>query len=124
MANIYDDRLNEENFRQIVTFELNNVRVLCLDTLLDTGSPVSFIKERFISNQDLDLVDLSSHDYVGGNNSLLNIKGIAKVRITFFGGTREDIPTYVVPKETTHTSINRNRYFTKVRVDLIKDRTT
>ena len=103
VANIYDDPVNEEDFRQIVTFELNNARVLCLDTLLDTGSLVSFIKERFIGNQELGPVDLSSHDYVGVNNSPLKIKGIVKARITLFGETRADIPMYVVPEETTHT---------------------
>jgi len=56
--NVYEDPGKEDSIehRKRVTYEIKDSsfrRILYLDTLLDTGSPISFVKERFIDRQAL-----------------------------------------------------------------------
>lgn len=59
VSNVYEDPEEENSIehRKLVTYEIKDSSIrrilICLDTLLDTGSPVSFIKERFIEKQGL-----------------------------------------------------------------------
>ncbi|XP_011860339.1 PREDICTED: uncharacterized protein LOC105557649 [Vollenhovia emeryi] len=105
--NIYKDPLVEDEFLKIVTFEVKNPmlhRVLCLDTLLDTGSAISIVKERFINNEVTKPVDNFVESFYGINRTKLNIRGKLTARVTLNGITQDNIVIYTVPENTMLTS--------------------
>lgn len=107
VSNIYRDALEEDEFRKIVTFEVKDSRlrrILCLDTLLDTGSAISIIKERFINSEVTEPIDDSVGYFCGINKAKLIIKSKITVNITLNGVTRNNIVIYVVPENTIVTS--------------------
>ncbi|XP_029174721.1 uncharacterized protein LOC114943300 isoform X2 [Nylanderia fulva] len=107
ITNIYDNPAAETNFRRNVMFEIkgsNFRQMLCLDTLLDTGSPVSFVKERFIGNANIDPINEFDHRYCGINNSKLTIVGKITARITLGNDCAEDVTVLIVPENTMITS--------------------
>lgn len=80
-------------------------RILCLDTLLDTGSAISIIKERFINNKVTEPIDNSVGHFHGINNAKLTIKSKITVNVTLNGITRDNVVTYVVPESTIINSV-------------------
>lgn len=105
--NIYRDALKEDEFRKIVTYEVKDSslrRILCLDTLLDTGSAISIVKERFMNNEIVEPVDSFDGKFYGINNTKLTVKGKIVARVVLNGITRDNVVIYVVPENTMMTS--------------------
>ena len=63
---------------------------LQLDTLLDTGSPVSFIKEAFVPKEILDTSFTQGRKYSGINSSKLEILGEISASIVIDGVMHEN----------------------------------
>lgn len=79
----------------------NLQRVLCLDTLLDTGSPISFVKERFVEKHGLLLLDSSDRDYCGCKKVQLDFFGKVYATISIGDISRENLRIYVVSEDTS-----------------------
>ena len=108
VSNVYEDPAEEESVehRKLVTYEVKDSilqQVLCLDTLLDTGSPISFIKERFIGKQGLHPLDSSDRDYGGCKKVKLDLLGKVYSKISIGDTMRENLRVYVVPENTSLT---------------------
>ena len=78
-------------------------QVLCLDTLLDTSSLISFIKERFIGKQGLHPLDSSDRDYCGSKMVQLELLGKVYAKISIGDIMRENLRVHVVPKNSLLT---------------------
>ncbi|XP_046740532.1 uncharacterized protein LOC124407965 [Diprion similis] len=94
------------NFYKIAEFDVKVGKSRCLlDTLLDTGSPISLIKQQVVLNVNIDTTDIELNQYVGLNNSNLEIRGKIRANVRFDGLNCEDIDLRVVPDSTMKTSI-------------------
>ncbi|XP_011859315.1 PREDICTED: uncharacterized protein LOC105556813 [Vollenhovia emeryi] len=98
------DGVEEEEtiFRDIdyeVSYPYNN-RKIQLSTLMDTGSKVSFIKESFVPEEAVEIIDRSSRRYHGINHSPLHVLGRVRLNITIDNETKIDLPVLVVPDTT------------------------
>lgn len=71
---------DEDNFRQDVMFQISD-DVLVLNILLDTGSPISLIKEEYLNNFN-DNTSQYFEKFEGINSSKLIILGTVKADIT------------------------------------------
>ncbi|XP_071581961.1 uncharacterized protein [Temnothorax nylanderi] len=108
VANVYENPEEETNVehRKIVTYEIKDSslrRVLCLDTLLDTGSPISFVKERFIDKQGLLPLDASNREYCGCKKVPLEFLGQVYMTVSIDDIAKENIRIYVAPEDTSVT---------------------
>ncbi|XP_025829865.1 uncharacterized protein LOC112904327 [Agrilus planipennis] len=107
VSNVYEEPASHEECREIVTIEINDCsvkRILDLDTQLDTGSPISLIKERFVEKGSIKHSQSVIPNYTGINNSPINILGIVNARVTLYERVEENIPLYVVSEETIRVS--------------------
>lgn len=68
-----------------------------------TGSPVSFLKERFVNGVNVEPVNELDYRYCGINNSKLTIKGKVTARIALGVDSREDVTILIVPENTMIT---------------------
>ena len=78
---------------------------LQLDTLLDTGSPISFIKEAFVPKEILDTLSMQGRKYSGRNSNELKILGEISSSIVIDGVMRESQNIFVVPNSTMKSSV-------------------
>lgn len=88
----YETQPTEDEFHRNVDYEIENNGNLRLFTLLDTGSAVSFIKQKFIKGK-IDKFNKSDYKFVGINNSPLNLVGAIKSSI-YLNGTLKKILHY------------------------------
>ncbi|KAI4476295.1 hypothetical protein M0804_013711 [Polistes exclamans] len=77
---------------------------LVLDTLLDSGSPVSFIKNGLVMGP-IDFVSELGNEYYGINNSRLQVHGSIRVSLKLDDGERVDVRLLVVPDTTMVNSV-------------------
>ncbi|XP_015432072.1 PREDICTED: uncharacterized protein LOC107188311 [Dufourea novaeangliae] len=108
VSNVYEDPADEDSVehRKNVTYEIKDSdlrRMLCLDTLLDTGSPISFVKERFIEKHGLLPLDSTDRDYCGCKKVQLDFLGKVYATISIGDISRENLRIYVVPEDTSVT---------------------
>ncbi|KAI4486095.1 hypothetical protein M0804_006584 [Polistes exclamans] len=96
------------NFRDqeslLTAFEGNTHYILVLDTLLDSGSPVSFIKNGLVMGP-IDFVSEQGNEYYGINNSRLQVHGSIRVSLKLDDGERIDVRLLVVPDTTMVNSV-------------------
>ncbi|XP_063994904.1 uncharacterized protein LOC135172646 [Diachasmimorpha longicaudata] len=107
VTNIYDEPADKEEFREIVIFEIlgsNGRKILNLDRQLDTGSPISIIKQRFVDEESILPVDSQNLRYTGVNKSPIEILGKVIVRLTLFDQVKEDVVLFVVKEGTIRVS--------------------
>lgn len=76
---------------------------MCLDTLLDTGSPISFVKECFVDKQAIVPLDTSDREYFGCKGVMLDFVGKIYATVTIDNDVRERLRMYVAPETTTLT---------------------
>lgn len=96
----------DHDFRRDVTYEISYPYanyVLCLNTLFDTGSPVSFIREQFVKHYDGNICQLPNNFY-GINRSKLIVKGMIKVAITL-DHVKKTVTLLVVPDDTMSSCV-------------------
>jgi len=92
----------DENFRRDILYQLcddkgQSKEESTLNTLLDTGSPVSFIKENFIPNNLVVSVLPGDNNYSGLNGSTLKAKGRVTVKVAFNNKKTKFVSLLVVP---------------------------
>ncbi|KAI4480836.1 hypothetical protein M0804_009933 [Polistes exclamans] len=96
------------NFRDqeslLTAFEGDIHYILVLDTLLDSGSPVSFIKKGLVMGP-IDPASELGNEYYGINNSRLQVHGSTRVSLKLDDGERVDIRLLVVPDTTMVNSV-------------------
>lgn len=59
----------------------NETYNLCLDTLIDTGSPISFVRERFISDRVIRNCHEESWKFKGINGTELKVIGQISINV-------------------------------------------
>ena len=94
---------SENEFKKYVTFGINELGLkseLTLDTLIDTGSPISLIKEKFVPNCIIARDDLSDGSFCGLNGSKLVKVGTIVVNLQYDGISRSGVRMYVVADGT------------------------
>lgn len=103
-----DNTLDKQCFR-IISYKFDNggegSRVVSLATLLDTGSPISFIRISQLPSENIQPCTAGSlPDYSGINNSILKILGITSTKVRF-NNIEHKIEIFVVPDETMQASV-------------------
>lgn len=78
---------------------------LKLDTLLDTGSPVSFAKDSFIPPKLIVSVSPEDKEYRGINDSVLEVKGRVIVQMTLNDKEPKRVSLLVVPARSMKASV-------------------
>ncbi|XP_025265055.1 uncharacterized protein LOC112638147 [Camponotus floridanus] len=97
---------DEETFFKDVDYEINCTSLpdtnhkIRLNTLMDSGSKVSFIKESFALKEAVESFGTHSGNYHGINYSPLRIIGYIRLNITIDNETKNNITTLVVPDTT------------------------
>lgn len=105
--NVFDSSHDKVDSQTVVTYGMSDGKTrtdLQLNTLLDTGSPISFLKEDFVQGH-ISPIDGAMANFRGINNSKLILKGKLKVRITLGVLTKENIMLYIVPDDTMFTPV-------------------
>ena len=98
---------NEKFFKDVVyeiTFTGGKFDLL-LDTLLDTGSPVSFMKKSFVPEVILCSSDLKMSKYKGINDTGLQFFGSVRANIKMNDCISNDMSIFVVPDSTMKSSV-------------------
>ena len=99
--------LDKQCFR-MMTYEFDcrgNTHTLSLDTLLDTRSPIGFIKKSLVQGANVrPYAPESSREYSGINESTLIQLGVASVRVTLDSVERK-FDVFVVPDRTMRTYV-------------------
>jgi len=76
-----------------------------LDTLLDTGSPISFIKNNFVPPKLIEPTLTGDDKYCGLNNSELEVKGRVRVKLVLNGREAKCVSLLVVPETSMKSSV-------------------
>ena len=99
--------LDNQGFR-MMTYEFDckgNTNALSLDTLLDTGSPISFVKESLVPGASVrPYAPESSREYSGINESTLIYLDVASVKVTLDSVMRK-FDVFVVPDRMMRASV-------------------
>ena len=93
----------EETFFKNVDYVINYAntsRKLRLNTLMDTGSKVSFVKDSLVPREAIELFDQSPGNFRGINHSPLQIIGYVRLSITLDNETKDNVTILVVPDTT------------------------
>jgi len=98
------------DFHRYVNYQLrddkNEFVLECkLDTLLDTGSPVSFIKTSFIPPNLIEPALTGDDKYRGLNNSELEVKGRVRVKLALNDREAKCVSLLVVPPTSMKSSV-------------------
>lgn len=99
--------VEEQIFRDL-TYKFENVELtlgLTLRTLLDSGSPISFIKESFIPAKLVTRVSDETSKYTGLNKSPLEIRGVTQATVEFEGEILSGLLLRVVPNSSIQASV-------------------
>lgn len=81
-----------DEFLRIVQYDLHkngNVETVNLISRLDSGSPISFIKEKYVDQKRKLINKINLVEYAGINGAKLNYSGAIKVMADMGGGKRE-----------------------------------
>jgi len=97
-------------FRRKISYEVcqNDIGIACelqLETQLDSGSPISFIKESLISKIVIENTENSSQTFTGINESALEIVGVVQMNIAIGTIKKNNVTMYVVPDKTMHCQV-------------------
>ena len=119
----------EEDFRQGVEYQLlhdGERFTFKFDTLFDTGSPISFIKEKFILNNAINEIDeRESERFFGINSSRLKILGKINLDVSMNGVSKEGLTLLVVDDNTISASVVLGRdILREFNLKLIHDNVT
>lgn len=107
IANVESQQF-EEGGSKHVTVRINedNKRMqLIVDTLLDTGSPISFVKQEVIQDGFVSKTNIDQDIFRGINNTVLKIVGEVNVTLEVDDIVQKDISLRVVPNNTMRYSM-------------------
>lgn len=112
-----NDSPEEDAFNKMVEFKISNqniIYILNLVALLDSGSPISFIKETYAkdynSENAYDFID----KFAGVNGSRLIVLGSIKVSVKMNDIMKNDITLLVVPDNTMMSNVVLGRDILKI----------
>ncbi|XP_043497018.1 uncharacterized protein LOC122520807 [Polistes fuscatus] len=97
----------DDDYIRKITYDVDSGNIhyiLVLDTLLDSGSPVSFIKKGLVMGPINSAPELGS-EYYGINHSRLQVHGSIQVSLKLDDGERVDTRLLVVPDTTMVNSV-------------------
>lgn len=95
------------DFQKIATIKVNSAIAkyeIKIDAQIDTGSPISFVKEKIIPNHFIERTDDISN-FAGINSSRLNVIGIIIIDIQCDRINEVEMPVYVVDNHTMSPSL-------------------
>lgn len=98
----------EEQIFKDLTYKFESVELtlgLTLRTLLDSGSPISFIKESFIPAKLVTRVSDETSKYTGLNKSPLEIREVTQATVEFEGEILSGLLLRVVPDSSIKASV-------------------
>lgn len=108
------ENILEKQWIKTIAYEIDvgkETYVLSLDTLFDTGSPISFIKESLLPAGSVQPSPFDSiHDYTRINNSVIVWLVLVTTKVRF-NNIKSKINVYVVPDNTMQVSVNFERDF-------------
>lgn len=110
----YESASNNE-FEHLVDFIFGgpNGRFSCsLMTLLDSGSPISFVQQKYLPEIFVDNTDTETYSFCGINGSALCILGKSSVSVNF-ANKLEDVEIFIVKNETMLHPVVLGRDFLK-----------
>lgn len=119
VLNVAEKVQESDDFRRKMRYEVQEENIgiafeLQLETELDSGSPVSFIKESLIPKIVIEKVENNSKLFTGINDSALEIKGIVRMNVNT-GMTKRNNVTLCVPDKTMRCQVimgsNLMKYF-------------
>lgn len=105
----------ENEFYRMIALEFdidNDVYVIEILSLLDSGSPITFVKEKLIKNELIEKVESDLLDYAGINGSKLNITGKIIVNCTL-NSIKKPMLFYVVADDSMRPNAILGRDFFK-----------
>lgn len=108
IANVESQQLEESGSCKHVTIRMDedNKRMqLIVDTLLDTGSPISFVKQEVIPDRFVSKINIDQSTFCGINNTRLKIVGEVNVTLEVDDIVQKDIALLVVPNSTMRYSM-------------------
>lgn len=101
-SDIYVVEMHEESrdeFQRITELQIQGSVPLSCVARVDTGCPVTLIKESIVSNVDMQRPGCEWNQYRGINNSKLQVKGTVTIRVTMDGESKP-VTIGVVPDDT------------------------
>lgn len=107
IANVESQQFEEDGNFKYITVRINerDKRIqLVVDTLLDTGSPISFIKQAVIPDGFVSKTNINQDTFRGINNTVLKIVGEVNVTLEVDDIVQKDIFLRVVPNNTVRYS--------------------
>ncbi|XP_011874435.1 PREDICTED: uncharacterized protein LOC105565665, partial [Vollenhovia emeryi] len=121
---VTSEQREDNDFRRKVELQVNakdgNVSIN-LDALIDSGSPISFVRRQYIP-QELMIVNSESDRFVGINGSGLRVLGCVNVTL-IYDYEKYAILLRVVPDDTMQSSVILGRDFMKeARLSIGNDR--
>ncbi|XP_077270869.1 uncharacterized protein LOC143902051 [Temnothorax americanus] len=106
-VNYVDASLISNEFQKVVTIKLSDSIAKYetkVDALIDTGSPISFVKEKIIPNCFIKPTDVGNK-FCGINGSQLNVVGTTTIDIHYDQISEANVSVYVVADNTTSFSM-------------------
>jgi len=119
ILNVVEKVQQNDDFRRKMRYEVREENIgiafeLQLETQLDSGSPISFIKESLIPKIVIKEIENNSKSFAGINGSALEIKGVVRMNINTGTTKRNNVMLYIVPDKTMRCQVIMGR-------DLMKD---
>ena len=108
ISNLSEQRIADEQYFKDVIYEINFENKKCeltLDTLLGTGSPISFIKKSLVPDLILNSKDIKNSPYSGINESEFQYFGLISCNVIMDKCVRKELPLFVIPDTTMRTSV-------------------
>lgn len=102
------------DFKKVVTLKGADPKVdfsIKLEALINTGSPISFIKAKYIPSNCIQEMGKSSMKFCGINDSQLRILGNIKVQVELDSVKKDDLIVYIVSDNTITVPAVIDRYF-------------
>lgn len=108
VSNVVEDIQKDDEFRRKIRYELNDKDIRAafeLETQVDSGSPISFVKESLIPSIVIENVQNNIQAFMGINESMLEIVGTVRMNVVIGKMKRNEVTLYVVPDKTMRSQV-------------------
>lgn len=98
----------DDGFQREIKYELiydEELFSFKLDTLLDSGSPISFIKEKFILKDAIEKTENYDSRFHGINNSKLKVLGKVQLQVSMNEMPKEKLEFFIVENNTMGSAV-------------------
>ena len=104
-VNFVDEVFSVDSFFRSIEVVLRNGKHLNINCVLDSGSPISFIKIECMRDEVIERATETDSRYAGINQSNLSVLGKISVSIILDGEICNDVKLLVVPDDTMKSSL-------------------